>query len=91
VAPVERLEAAGAPVAGKGVMAFADDPRRPHWHAELVRLDGELRRAATEIGRAQRAGQPRQVAGLQREQARLRRRIAHLRELLGLPGPREQG
>lgn len=71
-------------------MSCFGDPRRPHWHAELVRLNAELRRLAIEIGWAQRAGRPRQVAGLQREEARLRRRIAHLRELLGLPEPQEE-
>ena len=72
-------------------MSSTDDPQRPHWHAELVRLDGELRRLAIEIGWAQRAGQPRRVAGLRREDARLRRRIAQLRALLGLPESQEEG
>jgi len=72
-------------------MASCGDPRRPHWHAELVRLNGERRRLASEIGWAQRAGQPRQVTSLQREEARPRRRIAHLREFLGLPASQEQG
>jgi hypothetical protein len=70
-------------------MSSNDDPRHPHWHAEMVRLEAERRRLAIEIGWAQRVGPPRRVADLQREEARLRRRIAHLRELLGLPDSEE--
>ncbi len=70
-------------------MASCDDPRRPHWHAELACLNGERRCLASAIGWAQRAGQPRQVTSLQREEARRRRRITHLRELLGLPASQE--
>jgi len=71
-------------------MASCGDPRRPHQQAELVRLHGERRRLAIEIGWAQRAGPPRQVTSVQREEAR-RRRITHLRELLGLPASQEHG
>jgi transcription elongation GreA/GreB family factor len=71
-------------------MASDDDPRRPHWHAELVQLEAERRRVAIAIGWAQRAGPPREVARLQREAARVRRRIARLRELLSLAAPQEE-
>ncbi len=70
-------------------MVSCDDPRRPHWQAELVRLHGERRCLASAIGWAQRAGQPRQVTSLQRGAARRRRRITHPRELRGLPASQE--
>ena len=65
----------------------SDQPRR---HAELVRLEAELRQILIAVVWAERAGEPWRAATLRREAGRLRRRVAHLRALLDLP-PAEEG
>ena len=60
------------------------------WHAELIRLEAELRQVADAIAWAERSGEPRRAAALRRAAGRLRRRVARLRGLLQIPS-REEG
>jgi hypothetical protein len=71
-------------------MTRPDGGDRPHWHAELVRLEAELRQLRIAIAWAERSGEPRRAATLRREESRRRRRIAHLRDLLGLVALNEE-
>ena len=64
---------------------------RPRRHAEVVRLEAELRQVAGAIGWAERSGERWRVAALRREAGRLRRRLARLRGLLGLRDHDEEG
>ena len=71
-------------------MTYSGESDRPRWHAELIRLEAELRQAAIAIGWAERSGERWRTAALRRTARRLRRRVAHLRGLLQIPS-RDEG